>query len=158
MKGNRALETFFATTASPPKTTAKLLEFGNFLKTNSIASKIGVYGFCWGGKVTVLGGGEGTPFSAVSIIHPAMMSAEDYEKATVPVALYPSGHEPLEEYETIVGILAKKPYASLCDHKYYKNMHHGFAAARSDLKNAENLKEFEDVYGKLVNFFKKALE
>jgi hypothetical protein len=34
---------------------------------------------------------------------------------------------------------------------------HGWAAARADLNNAENLKEYEDLYKKLVHFFEKTL-
>lgn len=32
---------------------------------------------------------------------------------------------------------------------------HGWAAARGDLKDPENKKEYEDVYGRLADFFKK---
>jgi dienelactone hydrolase len=31
--------------------------------------------------------------------------------------------------------------------------HHGWAAARADLKNEENIKQFEDVYERLAKFF-----
>ncbi|KAJ4476609.1 Alpha/Beta hydrolase protein [Lentinula aciculospora] len=155
-EGKQALQTFFGTTANPPKNTIKLIEFGNHLKSKG-AAKVGAYGFCWGGKVTVSAAGEDTPFSAVSIVHPAMLSAEDSEKLTVPLAIYPSKDEPKEEFDKIVGILSKKPFADRCDNKYYSAMHHGWAAARGDLKNEENKKEFEDVYTKLVNFFKKTL-
>jgi hypothetical protein len=33
--------------------------------------------------------------------------------------------------------------------------HHGWAAARADLGNEENLKQFEDVYKRLAGFFAK---
>lgn len=32
-------------------------------------------------------------------------------------------------------------------------MHHGWAAARAKLNDPENLKEYEDVYGRLARFF-----
>jgi dienelactone hydrolase len=32
--------------------------------------------------------------------------------------------------------------------------HHGWAAARADLKNEENKKEYEDVYSRVAAFFK----
>jgi len=156
-EGKQALQNFFGTTANPPKNVEKLIEFGKVLKTNG-AKKIGVYGFCWGGKVSILASGENTPFSAVSIIHPAMLSVEDSSKLTVPLAIYPSKDESSEDYDKIVEVLSKKPFASQCDHKYYSTMHHGWAAARADLKNEENKKEFEDVYTKITTFFKTTLE
>jgi dienelactone hydrolase len=156
-EGKQALQNFFGGTANPPKNVEKLTDFGQALKREG-AQKIGVYGFCWGGKVTVVAGGQDTPFTAVSIVHPAMLSVEDAEKLTVPMALYPSKDEPAREADKIVNVLSKKPFASLCDNKTYSNMHHGWAAARADLKNEENKKEFEDVYTKLANFFHKTLE
>lgn len=33
--------------------------------------------------------------------------------------------------------------------------HHGWAAARADLDNAENKKQYEDVYKRLAGFFDK---
>ena len=33
--------------------------------------------------------------------------------------------------------------------------HHGWAAARANLKDAENLKQYEDVYRRLGEFFSK---
>jgi dienelactone hydrolase len=33
--------------------------------------------------------------------------------------------------------------------------HHGWAAARANLKNEENKKQFEDVYKRLADFFAK---
>ena len=33
--------------------------------------------------------------------------------------------------------------------------HHGWAAARADLDDEENIKQFEDVYKRLADFFSK---
>ena len=57
------------------------------------------------------------------------------------------------QYEKILEVLSKKPFASKVDGKYYPNMFHGWAAARGDLKNEENKKEYEDVYNRLAQFF-----
>ncbi|KAF5375018.1 hypothetical protein D9758_000097 [Tetrapyrgos nigripes] len=152
----QALQDFFGGAANPPETVKKLTAFGEFLKGNG-AKKVVVYGFCWGGKVTISAGGANTPFSAVSIVHPAMLADSDAEKLTVPLAMYISNDEPVEEYEKIIQTLKSKPFASQCEYKNYTNMFHGWAAARGDLKNEENKKEYEDVYNRLANFFKKAL-
>ncbi|THV06104.1 hypothetical protein K435DRAFT_744436 [Dendrothele bispora CBS 962.96] len=155
-EAKQELQNFFGGIANPPETVKKLTAFGELLKSNG-AKKIGVYGFCWGGKVTISAGGEGTPFSAVSIVHPAMLSGSDAEKLTVPLAMYISKDEPVDEYEKIIKSLENKPFTSQCDYKNYTNMFHGWAAARGDLKNEENKKEYEEVYNKLANFFKKTL-
>ncbi|KAG5729789.1 hypothetical protein E4T56_gene984 [Termitomyces sp. T112] len=148
----RDLQAFFAGTASPPLAIKKLVDFGKALRTSG-AKKVAAYGFCWGGKVTLSSGTLSTPFDAVAIVHPAMLSVADAEKLTVPLGIYISQDEPVDEYEKILEVINKKPFASKNDSKHYTNMFHGWAAARGDLKNAENKKEFEDVYSKLVDFF-----
>ncbi|KAJ2919319.1 hypothetical protein MD484_g1097, partial [Candolleomyces efflorescens] len=150
------LQAFFGGTANPPAAIAKLTKFGSHLKSEG-AKNVGVYGFCWGGKVVVSAAGENTPFSAASIIHPAMLSVEDAKKLTIPLAIYVSNDEPEDEYNKILDVIGKKSFASLNDHKYYKNMFHGWAAARGDLNNEDNKREYEDVYGKLVQFLKDTL-
>ncbi|KAG6812066.1 hypothetical protein H0H92_004597 [Tricholoma furcatifolium] len=131
-KEKHDLQNFFGGTASPPAAIKKLTEFGQTLKSSG-AKHIGVYGFCWGGKVTISAGGASTPFDAVAIVHPAMLSAADAEKLTVPLAIYPSKDEPVTE----------------------GNRFHGWAAARGDLNNSENKKEFKDVYARLAQFYCK---
>jgi len=148
----KKLQDFFGGTAEPGKAIKNLTEFGKTLRDDG-AKNVGAYGFCWGGKVTLNAGGQGTPFDGVAIVHPAMLSDEDAQKLTVPLAIFPSNDEPKDEYEKILGTIGEKPFRAKNDSKYYDNMFHGWAAARADLKNAENKKEFEDVYNRLVNFF-----
>lgn len=152
----QAIQDFFGGVASPPDAVKKLTAFGNHLKSQGVA-KIGTYGFCWGGKVVVCASGDNTPFSASAIVHPAMLSVDDAQKLTIPFAIYPSKDEPVDEFEKIVEVLKAKPFADLSDHKYYSEMFHGWAAARGNLKDADNQKAYEDVYGRLVSFFKAAL-
>ncbi|TFK36788.1 dienelactone hydrolase [Crucibulum laeve] len=150
------IQEFFGGTAKPSFAVEKLLAFGNNLKKQGI-TKVGVYGFCWGGKVVVTSASDVTPFSSAAIVHPAMLSVDDAKKLAIPLAIYISNDEPVDEYNGIVDVLAKKPFAANTDHKHYKNMFHGWAAARADLKNDENKKEYEDVYSKLADFFHKTL-
>ncbi|EAU92634.2 dienelactone hydrolase [Coprinopsis cinerea okayama7 len=150
------LQDFFGGIASPPATTKKLTTFGAYLKSQG-HKKVATYGFCWGGKVVVCGSGENTPFDASAIVHPAMMSVEDVKNLTIPFAVYPSQDEPESDYNEIVDVISKKRFANLCDHKYYKDMFHGWAAARGDLTKEDNKQAYEDVYGRLIAFFNKAL-
>ncbi|KAJ6519444.1 Alpha/Beta hydrolase protein [Mycena sanguinolenta] len=155
-EGKKALQEFFGGTANPGEAVKKLTAFAQALKAGG-AKKVGAYGFCWGGKVTLSAAGESTPLEAVSIIHPAMLSVDDAEKLTVPLAIYISKDEPVDEFIKIVDVLAKKPFATKNDNKYYAGMHHGWAAARADLNVQANKEEFENVYTRLAEFFSKTL-
>ncbi|KAJ7630587.1 Alpha/Beta hydrolase protein [Roridomyces roridus] len=155
-EGKQALQQFFGGTANPAAAVAKLGAFANYLKSGG-AKKVGAYGFCWGGKVTLAAAGESTPFEAVSIVHPAMLSVEDARKLTVPLGIYISKDESTEEYIKILEVIAKKPFATKNDNKYYSNMFHGWAAARADLNVQDNKEEFQDLYTRLAEFFSKTL-
>ncbi|EPQ61022.1 hypothetical protein GLOTRDRAFT_124758 [Gloeophyllum trabeum ATCC 11539] len=151
------LQEFFGGTANPQKSVNRLIDVVNQLKADG-AKHVGAFGFCWGGKVNILAGSApNTPLDAVAAVHPAMLSSADVENLSIPLGLYPSKDEPTEEYNKILEIIAKKPFAAKNDHKHYTTMFHGFAAARADLNNADNRKQFEDLYSTLVNYFKKTL-
>lgn len=60
---------------------------------------------------------------------------------------------PYLQYEKIVKVISNKPFASKNAYKVYSTMHHGWAAARANLDDPENKKQFEDVYGTLGGFF-----
>ncbi|KAH8835855.1 hypothetical protein DL96DRAFT_1575833 [Flagelloscypha sp. PMI_526] len=154
-EAKKELQDFFGGIASPPATVEKLLGFGKTIREQGVET-LGAYGFCWGGKVTIVASAEGTPFDATAIVHPAMLSPSDAEKITIPFAMYISKDEPIEEYEKIVKILEGKPFAAKNDSKNYSNMFHGWAAARGDLTKEDNKKEYEDVYSRLATFFKNA--
>jgi len=155
-EAKQELQDFFGGPASPPKSVSKLLDFAKTLKGDGFKF-VGALGFCWGGKVVILAGSdEGTPLDAISIVHPAMLSAGDAEKLQVPLGIYSSGDESEEEHNKIVDIIAKKPFATKNDSKYWSNMFHGWAAARADLDNKENKTEFEALYSTVVKFFKNA--
>ncbi|SPC66980.1 related to AIM2 - cytoplasmic protein involved in mitochondrial function or organization [Ustilago sp. UG-2017b] len=160
----------------PPKTEEKKQKFQNFFKSTGDfsarkpeveavadalkkdgAQKLGLMGFCWGGKMSVLAGGEGTKFNAVAQVHPAMVDAEDAKKLTVPIANFPSKDEPKEDMEKFEAEVQKKDIAKDSVYKLYPDSHHGWAAARADLKDEGNLKNFQDVYQRLADFFNKTL-
>ena len=111
-----------------------------------------------------------------------MLSSDDATKLRVPMAMYITKDEPVDEvyqthsihspdidlvslqYNKINNIISNKPFASKNDSANYKNMFHGFAAARAgtfspmfshltrlicgsaiDLTNEENKREYESV-------------
>jgi len=147
----KKLQEFFGGIASPGDNSTKLADFAKTLKKDGV-KWVGTYGFCWGGKVVMLAGQDPTEFDAVSIVHPAMLSAGDAENLNVPLGLYPSMDEPEAEFHKIVEIMYKKPFASKNDAKIYDSFH-GFAAGRANLKDPDNKAKFEDLYQTVINFF-----
>ena len=66
-----ALQAFFAGPAKPEKGVDGLIRVGEELRKQG-AQKVGAYGLCWGGKVTILAGSKENPvFDAVASLHPA---------------------------------------------------------------------------------------
>jgi len=137
----KALQDFFGGPAEIGKSTTKLADFGKALRSDGFKQVL-VYGFCWGGKVTMKAGATDV-FDAIAVVHPAMVDAKDAEVIRVPLALYPSNDEPAEECEKVMKVLSTKPFAAKNSFKIYSNMFHGWAAARANLDDPENLKEYD---------------
>jgi dienelactone hydrolase len=152
----KKLQEFFGGPANPAKSVEKLQKVAKQLRADG-ATKVGTFGFCWGGKVTILAGSGETPVDAVAATHPAMLSADDAKNLSVPLGLFPSGDEPKDVYQQILDIVKEKSFADKNASKYYSDEFHGWAAARADLKNEKNRKDFEDLYSNLAAFFSKAL-
>ncbi|KAG8854004.1 hypothetical protein FRB96_007867 [Tulasnella sp. 330] len=163
---------FLSTWPNPNDRMADVVTVVEALKKDG-RTKLGVMGFCWGGKIAILSGATGS-FEACAAIHPAMASAEAAKDMTslvapfivsadyandlkVPVALFISKDESEEEAEKFVGALSSKPFASKNVYKRYGSMRHGFAAARANFQDPEALREYEDVFVRLSQFFNGVL-
>jgi dienelactone hydrolase len=156
-KTKKEIQDFFGGIATPPGAATRLVDYAHVLKGQGF-KKIGAIGFCWGGKVVTLGAlKEGNPLDAISIVHPVMISPQDAEGLSIPLGLYVSKDEPRDEFDKVVSVLSKKSYAAKVDSKYYSNMFHGWAAARGNLSDPENKREYEDLYSRASAFFKNAL-
>ncbi|KAG8772680.1 hypothetical protein FRC12_002947 [Ceratobasidium sp. 428] len=150
----KKLQEFFGTTANVGDRCKQMEETADLLRKDG-AKYVGTIGFCWGGKLSTVGATTGKTDAAVAI-HPAMLDVKDAENLKVPLAIFPSKDEPLDEYEKIVETISKKPFASKNAYKVYDDMYHGWAAARADFDKPETKKAYEDVYGTSVTFFKNA--
>lgn len=62
------------------------------------------------------------------------------------------------QYEKTVKVLDQKPFASKNAYRYYGAMHHGWAGARANLDDPENLAQFADVYARLATFYKNVAQ
>jgi len=149
------LQSLFGTTANPARTLPFVNAVGKELQKDG-ATKIGVLGYCWGGKLSVLAGAEDWS-DAIASVHPAFLTEEDFNKLKVPIALFPSKDEPIDEYTKAINAISSKPFAAKNVYKIYRTVHHGWAAARGDLTDPENKAQYEDVYSRLATFFQNTL-
>ncbi|KAH8805781.1 hypothetical protein F5884DRAFT_755340 [Xylogone sp. PMI_703] len=116
----------------------------------------GAFGLCWGGKMCALTSGPGTPFKASGQVHPGLVVKEDAEKITIPHIVLASKDEPADQVKEYEKIFASGN-GKTGEIETYATMHHGWMGARADLKNEENLKEYERGYNQLAKFFSKYL-
>ncbi|KAG8905800.1 hypothetical protein FRB99_008225 [Tulasnella sp. 403] len=150
------LEAFFASTGSPAAALAQVCRIGETLKEDGV-NKVGVLGFCWGGKLAIECGAKEW-VDAVAAVHPALMMADDVNDLRVPLGLFPSRSELVEEYKKMVRAMATKPFASKNAWKLYQSVDHGFASARGDLNDPDGKAQYEDVYARVAGFFETAFE
>ncbi|WVR07551.1 hypothetical protein IAU60_004593 [Kwoniella sp. DSM 27419] len=144
-----AKKKFFAGIAKLEDRLPEVVEFAKALKKDHGIDKVSILGYCWGGKLALLSMREGTPFCCGSIVHPAMIASEDGQELAVPLGFYPSADEPKDVVADIAKALENKPFAKKNDYHH----HHGWAAARANLNDPENLKQYEDVYQRLADYF-----
>lgn len=95
---------------------------------------------------------------AAALVHPAQLSLSDFEKATIPVAFYPSGNEPQDEAAKVGEYIAQSKLTAKSDYKLFADNHHGWAAARANLEDPKNLEAFKEVYARLSAFFSANLK
>ncbi|KAK9686182.1 hypothetical protein K7432_015248 [Basidiobolus ranarum] len=94
----------------------------------------GIVGLCWGAKMAVLANRDGS-FAAASLIHPSAFVDEDAELAQAPILFIST-----KDFTEFMNILSKKPFGDKCQHHRFEDMFHGFAGARGDYTNAQNVK------------------
>ncbi|KAG8874175.1 hypothetical protein FRB97_006103 [Tulasnella sp. 331] len=149
------LGTFFSTVANPKD---RLLDVDTIIDALKKEGKtnLGTMGYCWGGKMATLSGATGS-FKAVASIHPGLLTEDDAKDLKAPIALFISKDEDAQEAERFNAALLSKDFAAKNKYKLYGTMVHGWAASRANFKDAENLKEYEDVYSRLAEFFNATL-
>ncbi|KAL7904826.1 Alpha/Beta hydrolase protein [Trichoderma velutinum] len=155
----KTVQAFFSTTANLQTNLEKLLVLRKALteKFPAVEGNWGLFGLCWGGKLTVLACGEGNEgvgrrFSASGTAHPGLLDESDAKVQTAPHILLASNGEPTDKVA-----LYKEIMGDRIEVETYANMHHGWMGARADLKNEENVKEYERGYKQVADFFAKHL-
>ncbi|KAL7269227.1 hypothetical protein RUND412_008122 [Rhizina undulata] len=155
------LQSFFAGPAAPPTNVAVSRNLYPTLQSQFPETKRwGVIGYCWGGKITALLSGKDTKFVASVQIHSAMVDPEEARKISIPHLMLASKDEPAEDvaaYKSILGSSENKEIREKSVVETYPNMFHGWMAARSNLEDEENRREYEKGYKQLVSWFAETL-
>lgn len=85
-------------------------------------------------------------------ISSSLLDESDAKVQTAPHILLASKDEPADKVALYKEIMGDQVEATI-----YPTMHHGWMGARSDLKDEENVKEFERGYKQAADFFAKHL-
>ncbi|KAL9108038.1 MAG: hypothetical protein Q9227_007144 [Pyrenula ochraceoflavens] len=143
------LGAFFQNQAAPPKTLQRIPKIlDEAAKANPAIKSWGIIGYCWGGKITSLISGQGTPFKAAVETSPAMVDPADAEKVTIPLMMLASKDEPAEDVQKFEANLKVKKHVET-----FGDQLHGFMSARGDLNDAGVKKEYERGYMRALSFF-----
>lgn len=117
-------------------------KFGDFIGLGQELMCIGVYGFCWGGKMSIQASKH---VGAAAIVHPAFIEVSDAEKVSVPLCLIDSKDEDIKTMDEFTDELKKKPFGDKVRRKRYNTMFHGFCAGRANYGDEENSKKANEV-------------
>ncbi|PHH72379.1 hypothetical protein CDD80_4579 [Ophiocordyceps camponoti-rufipedis] len=144
----------FFSSYPPPNTAAHIPAYvGAVKEKNPSISKLGVVGYCWGGKVVALSTkAANNPFSVAASVHPAMVDPADAEGIKIPMALLASKDEPSEAVHKFEGALKGPKLVET-----FSDQIHGWMAARADLSNSRVKEEYERGYKTLLKFFNQHL-
>jgi len=149
----KTIADFLATTANVPRLIPHVHALVEVLRADGY-SKVGAVGYCFGGKVVTVSATSVGKIDAIASAHPGRVAVEDAEGLACPIAFFPSKDENEEICEAFYKALESKPYAAKNVYKRYSTMHHGWAGARANLADEENLKEYSDVLKRMAAFYK----
>jgi len=114
--------------------------------------KMGIVGFCWGGKISTFSSEDG--FEASAAAHPSFLTEEDAEVVNCPILLLPSKDE-ADLSGFIEAVLARGMEARQIK---FDDMHHGWVAARGDWSDERQKERATKAIQLLVDFFSKHLK
>ncbi|ODM99109.1 putative AIM2 family protein C30D10.14 [Orchesella cincta] len=118
-------------------------------------TNFGVFGFCWGGKMSIRASCEIDDVNASVLIHPSMVDNADAEGAKCPVLFIPTKDEPdmIPLYEIVKKNLGEDKTA----HHRLDDVFHGFAGARGDWTDELQNQRVNETISLTHSFFKKHL-
>jgi len=126
-------------------------------------NKVGVIGFCWGGRYAILeahgGAKPGEGIDAAYACHPSMVAVpEDFEPVSKPLSLALGDKDSLLDQATvgkIIDVLAKKTEVPH-EIRIYEDQVHGFAL-RGDWSSDKDKKAMDEAEKQGIEWFQKYL-
>ncbi|CAG8626187.1 13656_t:CDS:2, partial [Dentiscutata erythropus] len=142
--------------APPEKVHQLTTQVVDHLRKEYKIQNFGFIGYCWGGMIASKHSKDPT-FDACVLIHPGLLSIEDFKESQCPIAFLPSKDEPdLESQYVKDPVLTSKPFASKIVHHRF-DMHHGFAGSKGDFKDPVNIEAVNKVVEISVKFLNENL-
>ncbi|ODM97711.1 putative AIM2 family protein C30D10.14 [Orchesella cincta] len=131
-----------------------LINVMNEFKTRDNITEVGIFGMCWGGKISTLAATELPEIKVAGLVHPSSVVTAEANGVKAPMYLLPSANEPdmLPFYEIL-----KQNFGDNCGHRRFDDMAHGFAGARANFSDPLNVQRVEEVIGILGAFFNRNL-
>ncbi|KAJ1931413.1 hypothetical protein EC988_009796, partial [Linderina pennispora] len=146
--GNRELIAEFAAKRAPWSFNKATYEMARSVLLSEGAEKIGAVGLCWGAKLAISALAEDLAVAA-TLIHPSMLTADDFSKAAGPVLLI----ETKDEKDLSEEFALVKARYSLSVRDRYDDMHHGFTGARGDYSKKEQADRANQAIKATITFF-----
>ena len=116
--------------------------------------KMGIVGFCWGGKMSTLSGEDVGIFQATAAAHPSFLTVEDAKVVNCPILLLPSKDE-ADLSGFIEAVVVRGVEASQV---VFGDMHHGWVAARGDWADEKQRARATEAIQLFVEFFSEKLK
>jgi len=149
-----------------PKIIAWITEHGSWAKTIKAslyevveaekkhgAEKFGIFGFCWGAKISLEAVSEDGAFSGAAFIHPSAFEPDNAKAIKTPILNIPTKDDP-DMTPFMENLKAANPSAfAKSSHHRFDDMHHGFAAARGDWSDAVQAKRANEAIRYVTEFF-----
>ncbi|KAJ2491786.1 hypothetical protein IWW37_001985 [Coemansia sp. RSA 2050] len=120
---------------------------------NSGATSVGVIGFCWGGKIALTSLQELGGIVGGAIVHPAMVTSDDFGKINAPLLALPYNDEDLEMFKTGYAELRTKPFGAKCRLESFVDVVYGFCGPRGDWSDPAIAKRVNDAIQLIATFF-----
>jgi len=123
-------------------------------KSTENVTEFGIYGMCWGGKISTRAAVEVPEIKAAVLVHPSSVTTDEADEVVAPMYLLPSRGEAnmLPFY-----MVLQQKFGNNCGHRRFDDMNHGFAGARGNFSDPLNVLRVGEVIDIIGNFFNKNL-
>lgn len=114
-------------------------------------TEFGIFGFCFGGKITAHAAGEySSDIKVAAQFHPGGVNLTDATLIKAPTILLPGANDPdMTDYCELINILLGR---GSCVYNHFRDVNHGFAGATGDWTNATVQARAQEAVGMFEQF------